>query len=280
MKNSSKCLRLPDDVGASCHNPGLRIAMQSESMIAAMVRCPSCGGELEQLPLNHAVADLRCTTDGCEETFQVKSILTGRSLFIVGGDYVTTITAAITGTHANVAVLTHDGLGAVTGLWVAPRGAIGLSCIRPRPNRLGAHCHRPGTWLSYWDLRLVPERARVQIIRRGIQRPHQLIAREWERIATDYPVVIDENMARTANAIFRFVQRGDLFTVANVRAYLRVDDFLHRRRGWDEQSIRRAIRKLTELGVIDVVGPSLYRLAPTRHQTHRGYAGRMAKMAA
>ena len=277
MRN--KCLYLPDDVGASYHNPGLRIAMQSESMIAAKVRCPSCGGKLEQLPMNRAVADLRCTTDGCGETFQVKSVPSRHSQIIVGGDYVTTITATITGTHANVAVLTHDGSGAVTDLWIAPRGAIGLSCIRPRPNRLGAHCHRPGTWLSYWDLRLVPKRARVQIIHRGIQKPHQLIAKEWERIATDYPVVIDEDMAQAVNTIFRFVKRGDLFTTANVRAYLSVDDLSHQSWAWDEQSIRRAIRNLTELGVIDVVELGVYRLAPTRHQVQRGYAGRMKKIA-
>lgn len=175
-------LRLPFHLARGYKSGAQRARVVSEAWTAANLYCCNCASDsLERQTDNTHVIDFLCPE--CQERYQLKSQRRPFGASFAGSDYRRMMEAVQSGNTPHFQLLHYllpDEL--VQNLTVIPRFAISPSAIRRR-NPLRASARR-AAWVGYvFDLRGIPDSAKIALVREGEAVDPNRVREQFAKIA-------------------------------------------------------------------------------------------------
>lgn len=174
-------LRIPFDLAAGYTSASQRARIATEAWGARNLFCCSCTADrLARQTANAHVVDFQCPE--CAERYQLKSQQRPIGACIMGANYGKMMDAVLANRIPNFHLL-HYRLPEeiVHDLILIPRFAISPSAVRKR--RPLAATARRANWVGYvFDLTVVPDAAKIALVRAGTATPVREVRRQFAKI--------------------------------------------------------------------------------------------------
>lgn len=252
---------LPSDGLVNYKSKSQRARIATEAWARANLYCPNCySPSLSPSRVNTPAIDYHCPD--CKSPFQLKAQSHLFSRRIVDAAYTTMIRAIQENRTPNLFVLHYEPLTwRVANLVLIPQFAFPLSAVEKRPP-LGPHARRAGWVGCNILLHAIPPDARIVVIIDGKPLPQDVVRQQYVRMRPLSGLPVEQRgwTLDVLNAV-RSLGKAE-FSLSEVYGTEKRLASLHPANKHVREKIRQQLQVLRDLGLLDFLGRSHYRLRP------------------